>query len=121
MCVKLTYSDKTTKEYNPNLPVEVQLRNVRLATIRWKKEDTSVSLFLTDLVRAMQFNVLQPFDIEVDHGGSQKGLRARREAISITNKMAVCWLVKELVNQQQQFDRKLASISSEMKAMAKVG
>lgn len=120
MCVKLTYQDDSSKEYDPNLPVEVQLKSIRSVKIRWDKKDcNNVNLFLTDLNRAMHFKLVEPFEVEVDHGDSLDGARAKKKAINAMNEMAVCWLIKELVNTQQHLDKKLENISKQMKAMVR--
>lgn len=118
MCIKLTYQDGTTKEYDPNLPVETQLQNLKLASISMKKEDARVSLFLTDLSRAMEFNIVKPFDIEVCEVMTPKGAKARQKIKKAQNKMAVCWLVKELVNYHNHVNKSLEDLAEEMRLAA---
>lgn len=116
MSVKLTYRDGSTKDYNPRLPVETQLKDIKLVSIRWNVDDASIGMFLTDLSRAMEFKVIEPFEFRVDHEDSIVGAKAKNKAKELEDKMTFAWLVKEVVNFQNHIDKSLEDLSTQIKA-----
>lgn len=118
MCIRLTYKDGSTKEYSSNLPVETQLKGVSLVSIRWTDDVSDINMFLTDLSRAIEFKMIEPFEFEVEHADTIGGAKTKRKAKEIKDKVSFAWLVKEVVNFQNHIDKSLEDLSTHIKASA---
>ncbi len=111
MSVSLIYRDGSSKKYEPEKGLEEQLKDVATVKIDCSTNDGKVETFLNQTRRLLELNLLNPFDLAVNHGNTVKGARARKSARELEKKMLFSWAAREIIMNQERVEKKLTELS----------
>jgi RNase P protein component len=111
MSVKIFYKDGKNKDFVQDECLVDQLSNASMVLVGI--EDTQkADSFLSAIYNASNYAVLPPVQIKVDHKNTITGAKIARKAKQASKRVAIEWLVKEIIKQQVNLESKLNDIIS---------
>jgi uncharacterized protein (DUF305 family) len=111
MSVKIFYKDGKNKDFVQDECIISQLSNASMVSVDIEDVEKADS-FLSAVCNAPNYMVLPPIQIMVDHKNTIIGAKIARKAKQTSKRLAIEWLVKEIIKQQVNLESKLDDIIS---------
>lgn len=109
MSVKIFYKDGKVREFTDKECVVSQLNNASIVKIEVDNTQKA-NCFLSAVCEIPDYVVMPPVEIKVDHKDTIIGAKMARKAKSTNKRVAITWLVKEIVKNQANLESKLDDI-----------
>ncbi len=110
MCIKIVRPEEQ-KEFNPSEPLERQVEGAKQILVSYDPVDPKIGSFLNEMERLCNSGISCNVEIKVNTNNYLNGIRFERKIERIKRKLDVNEVVKAIVNNHLETDRKLNEIS----------
>jgi len=110
MCVKIIRS-KEEVEFNPQEPLEQQVRGAKQIVVNYDPEDKRIQSFMEQVERIVRTGVSCQMNICVKPNNTLAGLRVERQFEMFNEELKMNEVVKALVKSHHETDKRLMEMS----------
>jgi hypothetical protein len=110
MCITIVRSHEEV-EFEPSQPLEYQVRGAKQVVISYDPDDNGIRSFMEQMDRIVKTGVSCQMNIKVNNNSYLNGQKLDRQLKKLSVDLDVNEVVKVLVNNHLETDRKLNEIS----------
>ena len=110
MCITIVRSHEEV-EFTPDEPLEYQVRGAKQVVINYKPEDSSIEKFMEQMDRIVKNGISCQMNIKVNNNSYLNGYKFERKLEQANKNIEVNELIKTLVSNHYETDKKLGEIS----------
>lgn len=116
MSVKICYNDGTMRDFCEEASIVEQLDNANHVHLLVEEDHgKSAQSFLQKLANISPFEIVPPFDVNVEHKNLLIGAKIAKEAKKLKKQIYLYWLAKEMATLQKKIDSELGDMVKDIK------